>query len=122
MINSEYVYITWLEVWRSGGEEVEEAGTAVEFGEEEGGVGLRVRGGGIDDPVIVDQASPNGAIGVAPSAQDTTPITAQPHRSFVYAFLTLIYVFDVCVNLGSDAMGSKRRNTMIELNWENEGK
>lgn len=65
---------TWSEVWCCGGcEEVEEAGAAVELGEEDGGVGLGVRR---FDPM---ETGSNGAISGATFAEDTTAIAAEAH-------------------------------------------
>lgn len=61
------------EVVGSRGEEVEQPGAAVELGEEDGGVGLRV---GALDPL---QARPDGAALAAPLAQHTAPVAAHPH-------------------------------------------
>jgi len=41
---NDLIELTRAEMRRAGIDEVEEAGSAVEFGEEEGGVGLRFRG------------------------------------------------------------------------------
>ena len=68
---------TWSELRVAGGEEVEEAGAAVELGEEEGGVGL---GFGGFDPL---EAGSNGAFWGATFAEDTTTVAAQSHGCVV---------------------------------------
>lgn len=57
----------------AGVEEVDEAGAAVELGEEDGGVSLWV---GILDPL---KTGPYGAVLAAPFAQHPAPITAHTH-------------------------------------------
>lgn len=51
-------------------DEVDEAGAAVELGEEEGGVGLGFRG---RNPL---KAGPNGTIGATTFAEDSTTVAA----------------------------------------------
>jgi hypothetical protein len=66
-------------VFGAGGDEVDEACAAVELGEEDGGVALRV---GAADPL---QARPDGAVVAAPLAKHAAPVAAHPHPgSFVY--------------------------------------
>lgn len=57
----------------AGGDEVDEAGAAVELGEEDGGVGLRI---GAANPL---QAGADGAVVAAPLAQHAAPVAAHPH-------------------------------------------
>lgn len=57
----------------AGVDEIHEAGAAVEFGKEDGGIGLRF--GGLD-PL---KAGADGAVVAAALAEDSTPITAHPH-------------------------------------------
>ena len=64
---------TWAEVGRGGVEEVEEAGAAVEFGEEEGGVGLRF---GREDPL---EARANGAVIGATFSENPATVAAESH-------------------------------------------
>ena len=64
---------TGSDVLGAGGDEVDEAGAAVELGEEDGGVALRV---GAADPL---QAWPDGAGVAAPLAQHAAAVAAHPH-------------------------------------------
>jgi len=57
----------------SVGEEVEEALTAIELGEKEGGVGLRVRA------TYPLKGGSNGALHRAPSPEHAATVAAQPH-------------------------------------------
>lgn len=59
---------------RGGIDEVEEALAAVEFGEEDGGVGLRIGG---FDPV---KAGPETALVATSFPEDSARVTACPHR------------------------------------------
>jgi hypothetical protein len=69
---------TGSDVFGAGGDEVDEACAAVELGEEDGGVALRV---GAADPL---QARPDGAVVAAPLAKHAAPVAAHPHPgSFV---------------------------------------
>jgi hypothetical protein len=61
----------------AGIDEVEEAGAAVEFGEEDGGVGLGLRG---FDPV---KAWTEAAVVAASFPEDPAGVTACPHRGSV---------------------------------------
>lgn len=54
-------------------DEVEEAGTAIRFGEEESGIGLGIRG---LDPL---KAGPNGAVIAAAFSKNPAAIAAHPH-------------------------------------------
>lgn len=65
---------------RTGIDEVDETGSAIELGEEEGGIGLGVRG---FDPL---KTGSDGAALVAALAEDTAPITAEPHGFWAFAF------------------------------------
>nr|GMD00065.1 hypothetical protein TorRG33x02_097470 [Ipomoea batatas] len=67
------ISITRAEVFRAGVDEVEEAGAAVEFGEEDGGVGLGVGG---FDPL---EARLNGAFFTATFPENPASVTAHPH-------------------------------------------
>lgn len=58
---------------RTGIDEVEKTSTAVELGQEESGIGLGLRG---FDPL---KTGSDGAALVAAFAEDTAPITAEPH-------------------------------------------
>lgn len=58
---------------RSGGDEVEEAGAAVELGEENGGVGLRIR------RRYPFKAWPNYTLIAATFSENSTPIAAHSH-------------------------------------------
>lgn len=62
-------------MFRTGTDEVEEASTAIELGEEKSGVGLRVRG---FDPL---KARSYGAAIAATFAQYPASIAAHPHSS-----------------------------------------
>ena len=64
---------TGSDVFGAGGDEVDEACAAVELGEEDGGVALRV---GAADPL---QARPDGAVVAAPLPKHAAPIAAHPH-------------------------------------------
>jgi len=64
---------TGSDVFRAGGDEVDEACAAVELGEEDGGVALRV---GAADPL---QARPDGAVVAAPLAKHAAPVATHPH-------------------------------------------
>ena len=57
----------------AGVDEIHEASATVEFGEEDGGIGLRFRG---FDPL---KTGSDGAVVAAALAKDSTPITAHPH-------------------------------------------
>lgn len=59
----------------TGGDEVEEAGAAVELGEEDGGIGLGV---GAADPL---QARPDGAARAAALAEDAAAVAAHSSLS-----------------------------------------
>lgn len=61
---------TWAVVERDGGEGGDEAGTAEELGDEDGGVGLRL---GAVDPL---DAGPQHAGVAAPLAQHAAPVAA----------------------------------------------
>jgi hypothetical protein len=64
---------TRSDVFRSSGDEVDEAGAAVELREEDGGVALCVWAA---DPL---QARPDGAVVAAPLPQHAAPVAAHPH-------------------------------------------
>lgn len=67
-----YTY-TRAEVFRASFDEVDEASAAIELGQEESGIGLRIRG---FDPL---KARSNGAVIAATFAQDPAAIAAHPH-------------------------------------------
>ena len=64
---------TWTKVFGASVDEVHEAGTAVKFGEEHGGIGLGFRA---LDPL---QARPYAAILAATFSEHPASITAHPH-------------------------------------------
>ena len=66
--------ITRAEVLGGGGDEVEEAGATVEFGEKDGGVGLRIRGG---DPL---KTRSDNTVMAAAFAKDPAAIAAHSHN------------------------------------------
>lgn len=61
-------------------DEVEEAGTAIRFGEEESGIGLGIRG---LDPL---KAGPNGAVIAAAFSKNPAAIAAHPHGHLLLLF------------------------------------
>ncbi len=61
-------------------DEVEEAGTAIRFGEEESGIGLGIRG---LDPL---KAGPNVAVIAAAFAKNPAAIAAHPHGQLLLLF------------------------------------
>ena len=65
-------------MWSGGIDEVDEAGAAVELGEEECGVGLRLRG---FDPL---QARSDWAVAAASFSQHSATVAAQPHDDSDY--------------------------------------
>ncbi|PON94500.1 hypothetical protein TorRG33x02_097470, partial [Trema orientale] len=64
----------------AGIDEVDEAGAAVELGEEESGVGLGLRG---FDPL---EAGSDGATLAAPSPEDSASIAAQSHGILIFVW------------------------------------
>lgn len=68
--------ITWAEVLGGGINEVEQAGAAVEFGEEEGGVGLGLRR---VDPL---KAGSDAAIVAATFPENAASVAAQSHGAY----------------------------------------
>jgi hypothetical protein len=67
-------------VLRAGIDEVEEASTAIKFGEKESGIGLGIRG---VDPL---KAGLNGAVLPAAFAKHPAAIAAHPHGYFLLLF------------------------------------
>ncbi|PON43365.1 hypothetical protein PanWU01x14_274640 [Parasponia andersonii] len=69
----------------AGIDEVDEAGAAVELGEEESGVGLGLRG---FDPF---EAGSDGAPLAAPSPEDSASIAAQSHGILIFVWEVRIW-------------------------------
>lgn len=72
-----WVMITWAKVLWGSVDEVEQASAAIEFGKEEGGVGLGLRW---VDPL---KAGPDGAVVATTFAENAATIAAESHGSCV---------------------------------------
>lgn len=77
--------ITWAVVQRDGGEGCDEAGAAEELGDEDGGVGLRLRA---VDPL---DAGPENAGVAAPLAQHAAAVAAHLPKLYIPLFNSIFF-------------------------------